>query len=178
MKIALWTMSPPKIAAIESAIEECIYFKWMDIEIISKNVNSWIPEMPTTMEENMQGAINRARNVAKHIEADYYLGMEWWTTIIWDKSYLFWTVYILNNNWEWHYWLSNMMEIPNEFKKRIYEKWETLWPVLSEITWEKWAFNKSWAFWHWSDEMLTRKDQYILAFLSAIPPFYNKYYKK
>ncbi len=39
------------------------------------------------------------------------------------------------------------------------------------------AIEKWWAFWHWSDDILTRKDQFVLAFLSWIVPFFNKYYK-
>lgn len=177
MKIAIWTKSPPKLAAIENAITECIYFKWESIELISKDVDSWISDMPITIQESMLWAKNRAINISKITEADFYIWMEWWTSRIWRKAYLFWIVYILNNKWEWHYWISNMMEVPKIFDKRIYENWEELWPILSEVVWEKDAHKKGWAFWHWSDDMITRKDQFILAFLSAIPAFYNKYYK-
>ena len=61
MKIAIWTKSPPKIAAIEEAIKKCVYFKWMEIEIVSLKVNSDISDMPITMEENMSWAKNRAK---------------------------------------------------------------------------------------------------------------------
>jgi len=177
MKIAIWTTSAPKIAAIEDAIQECIYFEWENVEIVYKDVNSDISDMPKSIDEVMLWAKNRANNVKKHAKADFYLWMEWWTTMLWDKAYLFWIIYILNNEWKWHYWVSNMMEVPEVFRKRIYENNEELWPVLSEVTWEENAFKKNWAFGHWSDDMLTRKDQFILAFLSGIPPFFNKYYK-
>jgi len=177
MKIAIWTKSPPKVEAIKEAIKKCIYFKWMDIEIITEKVDSWISDMPISMEENMQWAKNRAENISKIVDADLYIWMEGWTSEIWNKAYLFWVVYILNNNWNWHFWISNMMEVPEVFHKRIYENWEELWPVLTEITWVESASKKTWAFWHWSDDMLTRKDQFVLAFLSWIVPFYNKYYK-
>jgi len=38
MKIAIWTKSPPKVAAIEEAIKNCIYFEWKNIEIIPLKV--------------------------------------------------------------------------------------------------------------------------------------------
>lgn len=176
MKIAIWTKSPPKVAAIESAIKQCDYFKWKNIEFITLKVESWISDMPISLEENMDWARNRAINTKNKILADLYIGMEWWMTKIEDKAYLFWVVYILNNSNKWHFWFSNMMEVPKIFEKRVYENLEELWPVLSEITWEKWASKKNWAFWHWSDDILTRKDQFTFAFLSAIPAFYNKYY--
>jgi len=177
MKIVIWTKAPPKVNAIKDAIEKCIYFEWKDIEIIDIKVDSGISDMPISIEENMQWAKNRANNTKKEVIADLYIWMEGWTTKIWDKAYLFWVVYIMDNKWKWHYWFSNMMELPQIFEERIYNKKEELWPILSEITWVESASKKTWAFGHWSDNMLTRKDQFYLAFLSAIPNFYNKYYK-
>jgi len=176
MKIAIWTKSPPKVAAIEEAIKKCIYFENKNIEIIPLKVESNISDMPLSIEENMLWAKNRAENAKNEVKADFYIGMEWWTSKIWEKAYLFWVVYILDNNWKWHYGFSNMMEVPEQFEKRLYENWEELWPVLTEVTWVAWASKKTWAFGHWSDDMLVRKDQFMFAFLSAIPPFYNKYY--
>jgi non-canonical (house-cleaning) NTP pyrophosphatase len=134
--------------------------------------------MPVSEEENMKWAKNRAENCKKEIKADFYIWMEWWTTMILDKAYLFWVVYILDNFWKWHYWFSNKMEIPEFFRWKIYDENLELWPVLSEATKEEWASQKWWAFAHWSDDMLTRKDQFVLAFLSGIVPFFNKYYNK
>jgi len=177
MKIAIWTKSPPKVAAIEEAIKKCIYFNDEEIEFIPLKVESNISDMPTSLEENMTWAKNRAENCKKEIKADLYIWMEWWTTIIQDKAYLFWVVYILNNSQKWHYGFSNMMEVPEFFRKKIYDENLELWPVLSEATKEENASKKWWAFAHWSDDMLTRKDQFVLAFLSWIVPFFNKYYK-
>jgi len=177
MKIAIGTKSPPKVAAIEEAIKKCVYFKWIEVELISKKVDSDISDMPLTTEENMTWAKNRAENTSKITDADFYIGMEWWTTRIWEKAYLFWVVYVLDNAWKWHYGMSNLMEVPMVFDDRIYNKAEELWPVLQELTGVESASKKTWAFWHWSDDMLTRKDQFLLAFISAIVPFYNKYYK-
>jgi len=176
MKIAIWTKSPPKVIAIEEAIMKCPYFEWMDIEFISLKVNSDISDMPTSIQENMDWARNRAKNSKKEVEADFYIWMEWWMTKMEDIAYLFWVVYILNNEWKWHFGFSNMMEVPNIFEKRIYDNGEELGPVLTEISWEEGASKKNWAFGHWSDDTLTRKDQFMFAFQSAIPAFFNKYY--
>jgi len=178
MKIAIGTQSPPKVDAITEAAKECIYFKWKEIEVIAKKVDSGISDMPISLQENIDGAKNRAHNLIQNkIEADIYVWMEWWTTIIWENSYLFWVVYILDKDWKWSLWISPMMQVPNIIHKRIYEKWEELWPVLAEITGVESASKKTGWFWHWSDDMLTRKDQFLLAFTTAIAPLYNKYYK-
>lgn len=177
MKIAIWTMSPPKVNAIEEAINKCVYFQWQDIEFITLKVDSGISDMPISIEENMTWARNRAINTKKEVKADFYIWMEWWTTKIEDKAYLFWVVYILDNSWKWHFGFSNYMEVPKYFEQKIYEEKLELGPVLSEATKEENASKKWWAFGHWSNDMLTRKDQFMFAFLSAIPPFFNKYYK-
>lgn len=177
MKIAIWTKAPPKVLAIEEWISKCPYFDWHNVEVVSLSVNSDISDMPLTLEENMIWARNRAVNATKQVKADFYIWMEGWTTIIDNKAYLFWVVYILDDSWKWHYGFSNFMEVPEIFRKRIYDNKEELWPVLTEITWIEWASKKTWAFWAWSDDMLVRKDQFLFAFLSAIPPFFNKYYK-
>jgi inosine/xanthosine triphosphatase len=178
MKIAIGTQAPPKVNAIKEAVEKCVYLKWQKIDIISKKVDSGIWEMPISLEENILWAQNRAKNLIKEwVEADLYIWMEGWTTIIWENSYLFWAVYIIDKKWKWSLWLSPMMQLPDIFHERVYTHWEELGPVLSEITWVEWASKKTGSFGHWSDDMLTRKDQFFLAFTAAICPFYNKYYK-
>ena len=177
MKILIWTKSPPKVSAIEEAMIKCNYFKWKEIEITALKVNSDISDMPLTMEENMLWAKNRAENCKKESEADFYIWMEWWTTKIWEKAYLFWVVYISNNLWESHYGISPLMEIPKNIEIAIYENGEELWPLMSRLSGEENIWHKNWSFWLWSDDQLTRKDQFLLAFTTATSPFFNKYYK-
>ena len=178
MKIVIWTQSAPNVEAIKEAIFKIPYFEGKDIEIIDIKVSSWISDMPTSIEENMIWAKNRALNSKKEISgADFYIWMEGWTSFFWEKSYLFWVVYILDNAWNGHFWFSNMMEVPEYFHQKIYTEKLELWPVLESATWVENASKKNWAFWAWSDDILTRKDQFIYAFTSAIPAFFNKYYK-
>ena len=178
MKIVLWTQSPPKVKAIQQAIDNIVYFKNEQIEVIPLKVSSDISDMPISIEENMLGAYNRAYNAKKQIsDADFYVWMEWWTTMIQDKAYLFGVVYLLDKNENWHYGFSNMMEVPEYFRKKIYNEGLELGPVLAQATKEENASKKWWAFAHWSDDMITRTDQFVLAFTSAIVAFYNKYYK-
>jgi len=178
MKIVVWTTNPAKINAIKQAIAEIPYFENENIEIIPLKVDSGISDMPITAEENMLGAKNRAHNCKAQIpDADFYIGMEGGTTKYDDKAYLFGVVYILDKNWEFHYGFSNMMEVPEFFRKKIYDEGLDLGPVLEEITKEENASKKWWAFAHWSDGILTRTDQFVFAFKSAIVPFFNRYYK-
>lgn len=177
MKIAIGTKSPPKVSAIEEAATNCKYFKKEKIEVTGKKVDSGISDMPLSLDETIHGAHTRAKNIKEKIKnADLYIGMEWWVTIIRGIAYLFWVVYIIDKTGKEHFGISPMMQVPEEFRRRIYENKEELGPVLTEITWEKWASKKGGAFAHRSDDMVTRKDQFILAFTTAICPFYNEYY--
>ncbi len=178
MKIIVWTQNPIKLKAIQTAIKKCNYLKNKEIEIIWEEIDSEVSDMPLSLTETMDWAKNRANNLKnKKINADFYIWMEWWTNQILNETFLFWVIYILNKNWKWYFWISNMMKVPKYFVKRIYENKEELWKVLTEVTWIIWASKKKWAFWAWSDNMLTREDQFVFAFLSAIVPFFNKYYK-
>ncbi len=176
MKIVLWTQSPPKVQAIESATKKCIYFENDTIEIIPVKASSWISDMPLSLEENILWAKNRALHAKELSSGDLFIWMEWGTTLIGEDAFLFGVVYIISKDGQENYGISNMMKLPKIFQKRLYENGEELWPVLEEITWNLDARKQNGAFGAWSDNMLTRSDQFELAFLSAVPFFYNKYY--
>lgn len=97
MKIAIATQSPPKVSAIKEAVSSCKYFEGNTVEYITRKTDSGISDMPTSMAENMLGAKNRAQNIAKEVEADFYIGMEGGMDFIGEKSYLFGVVYILDS---------------------------------------------------------------------------------
>lgn len=177
MKIAIWTKSPPKVEAIKSSVKDIPYFINEKIVILTESVSSDVSDMPLSLDENMDWAENRAKNlVKKWIQADLYIGMEWGTSIINWKAYLFGVVYVFDGK-EWHFGISNMLEIPEKIKTPLYEEWKELWPLMSAISGEENLWHKNWTFWMLSDNILLRSEQFIIAFKSAICPFYNKYYK-
>ncbi|MCD5382665.1 DUF84 family protein [Candidatus Gracilibacteria bacterium] len=179
MKFIIGTTNPAKLKAIEEGIAKCNYFDGEKVEIIGEKMNSNVSDMPISLEENMQGAKNRAENLKKKgIEGNFFVGMEGGTTKIGEKAYLFGAIYILDKNGNGHFGLSNFMEVPEKFEKGIYEDGEELGIILGKETKDKNASKKGGAFGAWSDGNLTRTDQFVFAFLSAIPPFFNKFYLK
>ena len=155
MRIALWTKSPPKIEAITEACKQYPFFSWGDISIISEAIPSLVADMPLSLEENMKWAENRAiwaRELLKEKSehADFYVWMEWWWMLIWEKWYLFGTVCIINNDWKKHFWFSSMIEIPQDIKKRLYEDNEELWPIMDELTWIYRTKDWEWCIWTWT----------------------------
>lgn len=178
MKIAIWTKSPPKVAAIEEVINSSLFFKSEEISYDCEKVSSNVSDMPLSLEENMSWAKNRAQNTKIIVkDADYYIGMEWWTQIINDKAYLFGVCYIENKKWEWHFWFSPLLEVPKSIEKWLYIDWEELWPLMSKVSWEENIWHKNWSYWLWTEDQLTRKNQFHSAIICAFSPFLNKYYK-
>ena len=179
MKIAIWTIKTPKVEWIKDWINKCPYFTDIEnIEYILEKVESGISDMPLNIEESMQWAKNRAQNIKKHwIKANYYIWIEWWTTKIWEKKYIWWVVYIENKLWKWHYGFSPMLEVPSKIEKKLYEDWLELWSIMWELSGNINISSENWSMWAWSNDMLTRTMQFSTAFQTAISPFYNDYYK-
>ena len=180
MKIAIWTLREPKIEWIKEWVNNTPYLKDISDQIsyVLEKVPSDVSDMPLSIEETMKGAENRARNLQdKWIEADYYVWIEWWTTDFMWKKYIFWSVYILNSEWEWHFGLSPMMEVPKLVETELYVHWKELWDVMWELSWSVDIRSENWSMWAWSDDMFTRRDEFATAFKAAIAPFYNDYYK-
>lgn len=178
MKIAIWTTRTPKVEWIKKWVKECPYFNWIEVEYLLESVSSDISDMPLSIQETMNWAKNRARNLKKAwITADFYIWIEWWTTEIWDKKYIGWIVYIEDNSGKWHYGFSPMMEVPQLVEKKLYIDRLELWPVMWELSGKTDIRSENWSMWAWSNDMLTRIDEFTSAFKAAISPFFNDYYK-
>ncbi|USN58603.1 MAG: DUF84 family protein [Candidatus Peribacteria bacterium] len=65
MNIAIGTKNPAKLNAITLGIESCLYLEGDNIEIIPESVASDVSDMPLSLEENILGAKNRAKNLKK-----------------------------------------------------------------------------------------------------------------
>lgn len=179
MKIAIWTTRTPKVEGVKQGILECPYFENKNnIEYILEKVPSDISDMPLSIEETMQGAKNRAKNLVKlGIDADFYIGIEWGVNVVWEKSYLWWVMYIENKDNEGHFGFSPFMEIPKEVHRLLFEEWKELGPIMWELSGKTDIRSENGSMWAWSEDMLTRKDEFSAAFKAAISPFYNEYYK-
>ena len=180
MKIAIWTTRKAKVEWIKEWVSKCPYFDDVrnDLTYILEKVPSDISDMPLSLEETMEWAKNRAKNLKKKwVDADFYIWIEGWAYKLWDRAYLVWIVYVENKEWEWHYGFSPAIEIPKKIEKMLYEEWKELWPIMEELSWILDIRSENGSMWAWSDNMLQRKDEFVQAFQAAISPFFNKYYK-
>lgn len=180
MKLALWTLRTPKIDGIKDGVTACPYFagKTDSIEYICENVPSDISDMPLTIEEIMLGAKNRADNLKKMgIDADYYVGIEGGTTRIGDRAYLFGCVYVGSASGEGHHGFSPFVEVPQSVDTMLYREGKDLGKVMGELSGRVNIASENGSMGAWTDDMLTRRDQFSVAFQAAIAPFFNQYYR-
>ena len=178
MLIAIWTLRKPKTEAVELAIQECPYFQWQIIKYETRSVSSDVSDMPLDIDEVMLWAKNRVQNLKKEIEnANFYVGLEWWTSKIWDKYFLFWVSYIENNQWKWYYGFSPMIEIPPKIQHELYQNKRDLWEVIEELSDRENVKSNHGTFWELSDDIITRVDSFKISVKTAIAPFFNKFWK-
>ncbi len=177
MIFALSSEKTPKVNGIKIGVMECPYIKEGDTEFQAFSVESGIPAMPLSMDEIMLWAKNRAKNLRPLIDADYYVGIEWWAARNGERAYLGWCVYLENKDGEWHYWFSPFLEIPGFIERKIYDEWVELWPLMQELMLGHNVRNNEGSMGVWSDGMFPRTDEFSVAFKAAIAPFYNAFYK-
>ena len=72
MKIIIGSENKAKIEAVQEIIQEYPHLK--NSEILSKEVESGVSDQPKSLEETVQGAMNRAKNIFS--ECDYSIGLE------------------------------------------------------------------------------------------------------
>src|SRR3989338_6793912 len=74
MKIVVGSTNPNKIEPVRDVLP--LYPFLATAEVFGVDVLSGVPPQPKSMEEIVQGAINRAKNAYHHAPCDYSIGLE------------------------------------------------------------------------------------------------------
>lgn len=179
MKIAIATQRPPKVDAVKAALQEYPHLQWKKFEYVCEKTDSEVSDMPLSLDEMMDGARNRVKNLKLFdTTAELYVGIEWWVTTLEDKAYLLWVVYIENTEGEWHFGISSMIELPSVVENALYQEWKELADVMDELSGEHDTRSKNWAVGEFSDDIITRELWFKLTTQIALAPFFNLYYQK
>ncbi len=191
--IAIWSTNEDKISGIKLWVESLKSWQIMenlneyqimirkiiqkefgwDINISSFKTESWVSAMPTTLDEIILWAKNRALNLIENNNvADFYVWTEWWTHEILDRIFLYSAVCIISSFWTFHYWTSNWIELSKRLAQEI-KSWADLSDafIKEHFSIPKWSI--SWALSMWE---FTREYQFMTAFNSAMKPFCNSEY--
>lgn len=180
MHFAIGTTNRPKSLAIEYVLTHSPYTEWATFS--GHKVPSWVPDMPTTLEEIRTWAKNRAINTRREmLDADYFVGMEWWVyqDCEWENYWLVWVVYIEDREGKWHYGYSCHLEVPERVVEGLFDgHHRTLAHVMTELGEDDDIAEKSWSFGVFTDDMIPRSESFIQATKSALAPHFNAYYAK
>lgn len=72
MKIAIGTLNKAKVQAVKEVVKKV----WKEAEFTAIETESGVSKQPSSDEEGIKGAINRAKNAMKKVSADYGIGLE------------------------------------------------------------------------------------------------------
>jgi len=72
MKIIVGSQNPIKIKAVKNVVRKI----WKEAEVLGMKADSRVKEQPTSSEEAIKGAINRAKFCLKETDAEIALGLE------------------------------------------------------------------------------------------------------
>jgi len=112
MKIKVGTQNKAKIDSVIEIIEEYSHLKGSEVHGVS--VESEVSDQPKSLEETINGAINRAKNCFE--DCDYSIGLEsGWMNVPKTKSgYMDVCVCAIYDGKECHLGLSSAWEFPNK----------------------------------------------------------------
>lgn len=180
MHFAIGTTNKPKSAAIEHVLLTSPYTTGATFS--NHRVESGVPDMPTTLEELRTWAQNRAINTRREKpDADYFVGMEGgvYQDALWEEYWLLGVVYIEDREGKWYYGYSCHLRVPDAVVDILFD-WQgrDLEQIVHILGWEENIWDKQGAFAEWTDNILTRREQFIMATQCAIAPIFNSYYQK
>lgn len=131
MKIIIATENEAKNKGVKDAFLKA--FPNENLEFISEGFESNVKVQPTSEEEGVLGAINRANNAKqKHAEADFYIGMEGFVDSNEFGMFLAGSVVIIDKNENKGIGFSAKVQLPNFMRQRI-DKGEELGPLVKEL---------------------------------------------
>ncbi len=180
MHFAIGTKNLPKSSAIEHVLATSPYTSGATFS--NHAVSSWVPDMPTTLEEMRTGAKNRAVFTRRECrDADYYVGMEGWVyrDSEWEEYWLIGVVYIEDRDGVGYYGYSCHLRVPDAVVEWLFDgQGRDLEQIVHALWGSENIWDKQGSYHEWTDGMLTRREQFIMATQCALSPFFNRYYQR
>jgi inosine/xanthosine triphosphatase len=172
MLIIVGSKNPVKVASVENIVKKI----WPGADITSMDVYSGVDEQPTTDDEAIRGAINRAKACVEK-GADIGFGLEGNTQ---DTEHgMFVTSWAAAADKEGTIGIGSggKFLLPEKIAKEI-RKGRELGPVMDELTQEKNTKQKYGSIGFFTNGMVTRTDGFEMAVTLALTKFIKpEYYK-
>ena len=180
--VAVGSTRPAKVHAAKEAFERVsslLTGKAVPLRLETHSVSSDVADMPTSLEELMLGAKNRARNLQKlGIEADYYVGLEggfFQQTAGQDEP-----IQTFLQGWAFvtdgrigSFGASYCAPVPEVLVRAVYIDHLELGKIIDEFSGTHNVRDNQGAFGIFTLNILSRSDSFRTALIAALAPFYN-----
>lgn len=169
IKVVIGSKNPVKIKAVKNAFKKV----FEDVKVQSVDVDSGVSHTPSTFDELVKGAINRAKNASKELVTDFAVGLEGGYEDTKFGAFLTGVVAIIDKEGKLGLSKSRGIFLPKKIIERL-ERGEELGPVMDDIqgvdnTKHKWG-----AVGFFTKKHLTRQESFEDAVVCALARFLRK----
>ena len=168
MKISVGSENGAKISAVVEACREVLG----DIEAVATPVDSGVSEMPTTDDEMIAGALNRARDARERSGADLSFGLEGGMVKTGHGWFLRGWVAVYDGR-EYFLGCSPGIMVPDSIAREVTSQNE-LGEVMDRVAGRGGVKRAEGAYGILTKNRINRKAAFKAAVLSALAPIYNK----
>ena len=178
MIVALGSKNPIKYKATVLSFQQ--FFPNEEIIVKAVAVKSGVSDMPTSMEETIQGATNRAYRARQQIkEADFGVGIEGGLFYVNSFWYLqAWIVIVANRRPYKTAAATFALPVPQQIINPIMKEHVELEEVVKKMFFIEDIGEKIGFFGLATKEAVTRLDAFCHAFSAALYPFYNENFQR
>jgi len=176
-------MRRPKLNAVKEAVSAIALL--LDaaerFEVLGYEVESGVSHTPTSRNEVMQGARQRAgalqqKLAAENSRADFYIGLEGGLDIVFENSHQ----RVFLESWAYvsdgasgHFGSSGSIELPEALAEEVLSRGRELGLAIDEYAGAAGIRDGQGAWGILSANLITRQDSFRLAVMAAFAPFYN-----
>lgn len=173
-KISIGSKNPVKIAAVEGAVKKI----WPDVEIIAVEVSHGTNEQPTSDDEAIEGATNRAKLSLQKTDADFGIGLEGCTTDTKYGMFLSGWVVAIDKNGKIGIGCGGKLLLPEKVASEI-RKGKELGPVMDEFIGDHNTKQRQGAVGILTNNLISRTASFEKSVIYALTKFINpNYYGK
>jgi inosine/xanthosine triphosphatase len=182
-RLAVGSTRKPKLDAVKAAAADIapLLGEGVVIEIQGYEVESGVNHTPTSREELMRGARQRAEALQQHLRvggvgADFFIGLEGGLDVATEnghrKTFLESWAYVTNTA-EGHFGRSPSIELPEALAHEVVLRGTELSVAIDQFAGEAGIRDGQGAWGVLSRNLISRQESFRLAVLAAFAPFYN-----
>jgi inosine/xanthosine triphosphatase len=182
--IAVGSTRKPKLNAVSDALEvfASVLNPGAQFEVVGLEVESGVGHTPTTCEELMRGARQRAEALVEHAREKgenwkYFVGLEGGLEVLEENG----KRRVLLESWAYvtdgsrgHFGRSGGVEIPEALAHQVLEKGVELSVAIDKFAGDVGIRDAQGAWGVLSSNLITRQEAFRVAVIAAFAPFYNE----